>query len=766
MKGKYKIFLLCLSIMLVLCFIVSASYAYYMFGISQSGYNAIVGECFRLSFNEGDALNIGDAIPISEEEAQEIVPFSFSIKNVCSYDMAYNINIETLENNTMDLDAIRVKLDNDESAILGSLEDNGLDYYANSNAISSKKVGTGYISAGEEKSFQIKAWIDEDATYEQSGNKMFVSKVVVSARAELNSKLASGFQINKAIKKLAGFNPTQDEINDYNTKRELSIAICNGDYSSISNGSIDWNEYISIIASANNSCDELALTYNTNVESIYWTHSDRVVKHIVMADVLPENITEMQSEKISSDDSKNDIIMWLDDDTIYIYTVDEKFATIDSSYMFAALQVLEDIDFSKFDTSYSENMSFMFYKNYYLTDLELSDFDTSNVKNMMGMFYNSSFSKIDVSHFDTSSVTDMSFMFSNINGLYAPDLSNFDTSQVVNMAHMFDSSSWQFQLDLSKFDTSNVTNMSCMFYKLHVPSVDISNFDTSNVKGMRYMFANSSITSLDVSSFNTSKVVDMGNMFSGLNMSMLDISNFDTSNVLYMDYMFKGCNLESIDFSSFNTSSVIDMSGMFSECGKLTTLDLSYFNTSSVQSMMKMFSKMSLLTSINFGDHFDTSNVIYMNEMFSDLTRLESLDLSFFNTSNVRIMESMFNGASGLVNLNVSSFDTSKVTSMSSMFAKMDSIVTLDLSSFDTSSVTQGSSMFEGSSSGSSLKTIYVGANWKSSTLSKFSNVFKNLTNIVGGAGTVYNSSKTSGTYARVDDPANNKPGYLTLKTV
>ena len=38
------------------------------------------------------------------------------------------------------------------------------------------------------------------------------------------------------------------------------------------------------------------------------------------------------------------------------------------------------------------------------------------------------------------------------------------------------------------------------------------------------------------------------------------------------------------------------------------------------------------------------------------------------------------------------------------------------------------------------------------------------ITNLVGGAGTTYNSSKIDKTYARIDGGTSN-PGYFTLKT-
>jgi hypothetical protein len=42
--------------------------------------------------------------------------------------------------------------------------------------------------------------------------------------------------------------------------------------------------------------------------------------------------------------------------------------------------------------------------------------------------------------------------------------------------------------------------------------------------------------------------------------------------------------------------------------------------------------------------------------------------------------------------------------------------------------------------------------------------MFDNSTKLVGGSGTVYNSSNVDKTYARIDDPDNGNPGYFTYK--
>ena len=224
------------------------------------------------------------------------------------------------------------------------------------------------------------------------------------------------------------------------------------------------------------------------------------------------------------------------------------------------------------------------------------------------------------------------------------------------------------------------------------------------VVSMSYMFYNSQATTLDLSSFNTSNVTNMNRMFYNSQATRLDLSSFNTSNVTNMGIMFYNSQATRLDLSSFNTSNVTNMNGMFWG-SQATTLDLS---------------------------SFDTSNVTDMNGMFGN-TKFTSIDLS--------------------------SFDTSKVTNMGSMFA-YSAASSLDLSSFDTSNVRDMSSMFLYSFK---IKTIYASNNFITNNVTSSTNMFKGVTNLVGGNGTKYNSSYVDKTYARIDG-GTSSPGYFTLK--
>ena len=300
-------------------------------------------------------------------------------------------------------------------------------------------------------------------------------------------------------------------------------------------------------------------------------------------------------------------------------------------------------------------------------------------------------------------VVSMSFMFAGSDATTI-DLSSFNTSNVTNMSDMFGGDSSATTLDLSSFNTSKVNNMKSMFYGSSATFLDLSNFDTSNVTNMNWMFSESAATTLDLSSFDTSKVTDMSYMFFGSSATFLDLSNFNTSSVTNMSYMFSGSAATTLDLSNFNTSKVTDMSWMFAE---------------------------TVATIINLSN-FDTSNVTDMSHMFS-WTKFKNIDLSSFNTI--------------------------KVTNMRDMFFK-SLATTMDLSSFNTSNVIEMEFMFN---SCGNLKAIYASDNFSTNAVTLANNMFTGSSNLVGGAGTTYNSSFVDKTYARIDG-GTSSPGYFTLK--
>ena len=270
------------------------------------------------------------------------------------------------------------------------------------------------------------------------------------------------------------------------------------------------------------------------------------------------------------------------------------------------------------------------------------------------------------------------------------------------------------------------------------------------------------LVEVSVENLDISKVTDTSKMFSYCYKlaTILGLDKLDTSNIINMSGMFQSCNsLTSLNLSNWVISNVTNMSSMFTYCNSLTSLDLSDWNTSKVTSMDGMFTYCSSLTSLDLSN-WNTSNVTNMSGMFQSCNSLTSLNLSNFNTSNVTSMSSMFAYCNSLTSLDLSDWNTSKVTSMSSMFSDCDTMIILDVSSFDTQKVTRMGGMFQ---SCDKLTTIYASDMFSTDAVIADTAMFEASYELVGGAGTIYNSSKTGSTYARIDG-GEASPGYFTAK--
>ena len=631
MNKKRKVILVVVGILLTLSVAIGISYAYYMFGASQSGYNAIIGDCFEITFADDGELNINGASPIYDSNADELTPYTFYITNVCNYEINYSVSLETLDSTTMSLDAIKVKMDDKSPKLLGSIADNDSSSIINSNVLSSKTIDHGKVEGNSTKTLNLRIWIDVNSTIEQAANKVFNSKVVVNATIGGDAYLATGIKFNAAMKKLAGVEVSETQLNQLENLRENYNNYCL---------SSEIDEEATMMCNIATKADIL----NENFYAYIMTE-DTNIKQFKVVDEMPVDIDNY--EIVSNESSNCDIYLWFDDGIIYLYTDANKIYANDMSFMFFYLKNIGSIDLSIFDTSKTTDMSYLF--AYYPA--------------LIQAFYTSTLDHLDLSHFDTSNVEDMSFMFAGLTQVRQIDISHFDTSNVTDMTYMFGSMTSLESLDLSNFNTSKVRNMAGLFGQLlSIKSLDLSNFDTSNVTNMRAMFQDmQNLESIDLSNFNTSKVTNMAQMFGDVGKVVeLDLSNFDTSNVTDMNAMFQNMhNLQRINLSSFNTSKVRRMFDMFWGDSSLTSLDLSNFDTSLVSDMQDMFASMSALTSLNISN-FNTSNVTTFDSMFNNCKKLETLDLSSFDTRNASSFGQMFQNMYSLKTIYATNlFDTS-----------------------------------------------------------------------------------------------------------
>ena len=473
----------------------------------------------------------------------------------------------------------------------------------------------------------------------------------------------------------------------------------------------------------------------------------------------------------------------------------------DMYHMFAYCSSLVSLDISHFNTRNVTSMLQMFEGCKKLTTLDLSSFVTDNVEYMSGMFYNcTKLSTVYVSGgWNTDNLTtptEEMFRFCNnlVGGAGTTYNSSHLDAEYASIDGGAESPGYFTQKPREAYAVLSTDSTSVTFFYDDLRAsrvsegaiIEISFYNAENkpewatenlvsatfdesfaaYDGLTslscWFYDCENLSSVDgLSNLCSDFVTDMSDMFNGCSsLTSLDLSNLNTENVIDLSYMFCGCSsLTKLDISHFDTQNVTDMHRMFMLCSKLTSLDISSFITCEVKNMENMFGFCSALTDLDL-NNFNTDKVTDMGGMFEMCVSLKSINLSNFNTKQVQSMAYMFNQCSSLANLDLSSFSTESVTEMNFMFYRCASLIDLDLSSFGTRNVRDMTNMFRQCLK---LNTIYVSDVWSIDLVSNSSDMFTTCTNLIGGAGTVYDINHVDAEYARIDGGVEN-PGYFTRK--
>ena len=178
MKNK-KVLLVVIGILLIIAVSIGMSYAYYIATVSQVGQNVIRSDCFRLNFVDDGEIVLSNSFPIRDSAVNSLTPYHFTIKNVCNLPASYQVNLEVLDDSTLDIGYLNYKLDDGAITGLDNVSVESTTPTLN-NATTAKIIATGNLLANEEKEYDLRVWMKESVTTaDPVQNKTFKSKVVV-----------------------------------------------------------------------------------------------------------------------------------------------------------------------------------------------------------------------------------------------------------------------------------------------------------------------------------------------------------------------------------------------------------------------------------------------------------------------------------------------------------------------------------------------------------------------------------------------------------
>lgn len=189
MKEK-KVWLLTVSI-LVVAMISGVSYALWVKTFLQSGENVVTSDCFDVTFQESNTIQLLNSFPMYDEEGKKLTPYQISVKNKCNQDVNYQMNFEITKNSTMKESYVKVKFQEKEPMLLNQLEETEVTMKEGKKAYI---LESGMMKPKEEKEYEIRIWMDEEVTQESEGamNSILESKVVFTASHIYHESILNG----------------------------------------------------------------------------------------------------------------------------------------------------------------------------------------------------------------------------------------------------------------------------------------------------------------------------------------------------------------------------------------------------------------------------------------------------------------------------------------------------------------------------------------------------------------------------------------------
>ena len=180
------------SLLITIICIIGVSFAWFRLYLSQTENNTLASRtCFNTTLTEETSkIALTDEFPIVDEKGLKKTPFTFTVKNNCSGYVKMYITIDStyrtstsssyLKDNYIKVNLSPKGTTDNKSVILGEQSLTDLD----NNSKGYILLSTG-LKANEEKSYDLRIWMDSAVTKEQGLNKSWSGKIVVITSAAI-----------------------------------------------------------------------------------------------------------------------------------------------------------------------------------------------------------------------------------------------------------------------------------------------------------------------------------------------------------------------------------------------------------------------------------------------------------------------------------------------------------------------------------------------------------------------------------------------------
>ncbi len=186
MKGKRKIFLIVIVIMLLFSLVLLNSYAWWRISRGQTDSNNLIGGCLNIEFEEVDNSNEGQLVfekrfPITDEQALSLNGYTFKLTNTCPNEVNYEVVLHSIpKDRQIPDDLVKVQIDDKNPKLFSeylTVEDN------------TKKIHTGTLlgqtddpnNDDNKVTHTVKMWISDEAETNDVADKEFETIIEVRA---------------------------------------------------------------------------------------------------------------------------------------------------------------------------------------------------------------------------------------------------------------------------------------------------------------------------------------------------------------------------------------------------------------------------------------------------------------------------------------------------------------------------------------------------------------------------------------------------------
>ena len=171
-KEKNKIILVIILILISLIALVGSSYALLTKSFKSKKLSMEVGT-LKIDFAEGNAINMVNAVPMTDSAGMKTTPYTFTITNGGDINAYYTVSNEEELANTLDTSYLRMKLTGSDGYDSGikTVKELGTETY--------KLVDETLLAKGKSVTYELRMWISQDAGNDIQ-DKVYKSKIVVN----------------------------------------------------------------------------------------------------------------------------------------------------------------------------------------------------------------------------------------------------------------------------------------------------------------------------------------------------------------------------------------------------------------------------------------------------------------------------------------------------------------------------------------------------------------------------------------------------------